>query len=99
MPNNIFIKNLSNKNPTKDLTEDDIKYKIPKITKKQNITVKVNNKVSFSKKNLPIIAGPNGVESRKLIFKVGEFLKKQGIKILRGHAYKPLHFPIDQKNI
>ena len=50
MPNNIFIKNLSNKNPTKDLTEDDIKYKIPKITKKQNITVKVNNKVSFSKK-------------------------------------------------
>ncbi len=97
MSKNIFINNLSNKNPTKDITQDDIKYKIPEITKKQNITVKVNNRVSFSKKNLPIIAGPNGVESRKLIFKVGEFLKKKGVKILRGHAYKPLTFPYRSK--
>ena len=50
MSKNIFINNLSNKNPTKDITQDDIKYKIPEITKKQNITVKVNNRVSFSKK-------------------------------------------------
>ena len=29
---NIFVKNLSNKEPTKDITEDDIKYKIPLIS-------------------------------------------------------------------
>ena len=68
MPKNLFINNLSNKNPTKDLTQDDLKYKIPKITKKQNVKIKISKKISFSKKNLPIIAGPNGVESRKLIF-------------------------------
>ncbi len=97
MSKNIFIKNLSNKNPTKDITLDDIKYKIPLITKKQNINIKINNKISFNKNNVPIIAGPNGVESRKLIFNVANFLKKKGIKILRGHAYKPLTFPYRSK--
>jgi len=97
MRQKLFIRNLSNKNPTKDLTEDDLKFKIPKITRKKNIVVKLNNQVSFSKNNLPIIAGPNGVESRKLIFKVASFLKKKGIKILRGHAYKPLTFPYRSK--
>ena len=31
----IFVKNLSNKQPTKDITDDDIKYKIKKITSKK----------------------------------------------------------------
>ncbi len=97
MKNKLFIKNLSNKNPTKDITKDDIIYKIPKITKKKQVVVKINNEISFSKKNLPIIAGPNGVESRELIFNVARFLKKKGIKILRGHSYKPLTFPYRSK--
>ena len=54
MSKNIFINNLSNKNPTKDITQDDIKYKIPEITKKQNITVKVNNRV-FQKKTCQLL--------------------------------------------
>jgi len=94
---NVYVKRLSNKNPTKDITIDDIKYKIPRITSKKKITVKINNKVSFSEKSIPIIAGPNGVESRKLIFSVASFLKKKGIKILRGHAFKPLTFPYRSK--
>lgn len=92
-----FVKNLSNKNPTKDITHDDIKYKIPKITSNKNVSVKVTDKIIFNKRNLPIIAGPNGVESRELIFNVAKFLKKKGIKILRGHAYKPLTFPYRSK--
>ena len=92
-----FVKNLTNKQPTKDITEDDIKYKIPLITSKKNVEVKINNKVSFKKSTLPIIAGPNGVESRKLIFNVGKLLKKNKIHILRGHAYKPLTFPYRSK--
>ena len=78
---NIYIKNLSNKQPTKDITPDDIKFKIPKITANKKISVKINNKITFNDINVPIIAGPNGVESRKLIFNVAQFLKKKGVKI------------------
>ena len=93
----IFVKNLSNKQPTKDITDDDIKYKIKKIKSKKKVKVIVGGEIEFSEKTLPIIAGPNGVESRKMIFNVAMFLKKQGIKILRGHAYKPLTFPYRSK--
>ena len=48
----------------------DIKYqKLPK----KKIIVKVNNDIIFSPKNIPIIAGPNGVESRELIFRLQSF--------------------------
>ena len=59
--------------------------------------MRIGNDIVFSEKHLPIIAGPNGVEGRKMIFTVAKFLKKQGIKILRGHAYKPLTFPYRSK--
>ena len=97
MQKSLFVKNLSNNQPTKDITIDDIKYKIPKITSKKKIIVKVNKKVSFFEGNIPIIAGPNGVESRELIFKVGKKIKLLGLNILRGHAYKPLTFPYRSK--
>ena len=90
---NRFIKNLTNKQPTKDITSDDLKYKIPLITSKKNIEVKIDKKTVFNNESIPIIAGPNGVESRELIFKVGKLLKKNKIRILRGHAFKPLTFP------
>ena len=84
---------LSNKEPTKDITKDDLNYKLPKVTSKKEVKVKVSKDIIFSKKTLPIIAGPNGVESRELIFKIAKYLRKLGIKIIRGHAYKPLTFP------
>ncbi len=95
--NKLFVKNLSNSQPTKDITGDDIKYKLKKITSKKKINVRIGKDIVFSEKHLPIIAGPNGVEGRKMIFTVAKFLKKQGIKILRGHAYKPLTFPYRSK--
>ncbi len=96
MKNN-FVKNLSNRQPTKDITIDDLKYKIPKITSKNKISVKIKKNIIFSEKNLPIIAGPNGVESRELIIKVAKMLKKNKLNILRGHAFKPLTFPYRSK--
>ena len=51
----------------------------------------------LEKKNIPIIAGPNGVESKNLMHKVAKILKKNDIKIIRGHAYKPLTFPYRSK--
>ena len=97
MKKKLYIKNLSNKQPTKDITLDDIKYKLPKSTSQKKIQVKVSDNIIFSSNNIPIIAGPNGVENRKLIFNVAKFLKKVGVKIIRGHAYKPLTFPYRSK--
>ncbi len=66
-------------------------------TSKRKIQVDVGNGVIFGKKQIPIIAGPNGVESLKLMHQVAKCLKKNGLKIIRGHAYKPLTFPYRSK--
>lgn len=97
MKKNIFIKNLSNKNPTKDITLDDQKNKLMISTAKKKIIVNIGDGVVFGKKNIPIIAGPNGVESIKLMHQVAKCLKKNGLNIIRGHAYKPLTFPYRSK--
>lgn len=89
----IFIKGLNNRQPTKDITLEDIKFKLKLCTQKKEKRIIIRQDIVFSKNSLPVIAGPNGVENRNLIFNVAKFLKKQGIKILRGHAYKPLTFP------
>ena len=91
------IKNLTNKEPTKDITSDDIKYKLPLSTSKKKREVKISNNISFGGKNLPVIAGPNGVENKKLMIDVAKNLKKNKIHIIRGHAYKPLTFPYRSK--
>ncbi len=91
------IKNLTNKEPTKDISSDDIKYKLPLSTSKKKREVKISKNISFGGKNLPIIAGPNGVENKKLMIDVAKNLKKNKIHIIRGHAYKPLTFPYRSK--
>ena len=48
---NLFIKNLSNNQPTKDITQDDIKNKIFRSTSKKEVIIKISDKVIFSKKN------------------------------------------------
>lgn len=95
--NKFFVKNLTNKYPAKDITEDDIKFKLKKICNKKKRVIKINSKVSFGKKTLPIIAGPNGVESRSSFSKVVNFLKKNKVNCIRGHAFKPLTFPYRSK--
>ena len=95
--NKFIVKNLSNKFPTKDITEDDKKNKLMLSTAKKPVTVDIGNGIIFGGKKIPIIAGPNGVESKKLMLSVGKFLKKNGVNILRAHAYKPLTFPYRSK--
>ena len=91
--------NLSNKEPTKDISKDDIKNKIPLATSKKLKKVKISNDIVFGSNQIPIIAGPNGVENFELMVKVAKQLKKNKIKIIRGHAYKPLLFHTDLKCI
>ena len=45
------------------------------------------------KSPLLIIAGPCAIESREQIFKTAHFLKKLGVPVLRGGAYKPRTSP------
>jgi len=45
------------------------------------------------KSPLLVIAGPCAIESREQIFKTAYFLKKLGIPVLRGGAYKPRTSP------
>ncbi len=89
----LTVKNLSNKNPTKDISLDDKINKLKISTSKKRRIVNISKNLVFGEKNIPIIAGPNGVESKKLMVDVAKQLTKLNIKILRGHAYKPLTFP------
>ena len=93
----IFVKNLTNKQPTKDITLDDKKNKLPLSTSKIKRIVDLGDGVKFGEKNIPVIAGPNGVESHSLMVDVAKILIKNKIKIIRGHAYKPLTFPYRSK--
>ena len=40
MKKSLHVKNLSNKQPTKDITIDDLRYKIPLVTKKKKFVLK-----------------------------------------------------------
>ena len=88
---------LSNKEPTKDISKDDIKNKIPLVASKNLKKVKISKDIIFGSNQVPIIAGPNGVGKLELMVKVAKQLKKNKIKIIRGHAYKPLTFPYRSK--
>jgi 3-deoxy-7-phosphoheptulonate synthase len=50
--------------------------------------VRIGGKSSFA-----IIAGPCAIEDRAQIFKTARFLKKRGVAVLRGGAYKPRTSP------
>jgi len=89
----IFVKNLSNKFPSKDITEDDIFNKLKIICNKKKRSVKIKNNLIFDKKNIPIIAGPNGVDNKDLMEGVIKFLLSCNVNIIRGHVFKPLTFP------
>ena len=95
--NKRLVRNLSNKFPSKDITLDDQQNKLRLSTSKRKITVNIGDGIVFGNKKIPIIAGPNGVESKNLMVMISKFLVKNKIKILRGHAYKPLTFPYRSK--
>ncbi len=88
-----------NKSPGKDINHDDIKNKIPLVAKKNKKHFsKINIAgVTFGGKKIPIFAGPNTVENKKLIFDIAKNVKKIGASFLRGGAFKPLTFPYRSK--
>ncbi len=90
---------MDNKFPGKDISLEDIKTKFPLVAKK-NKHHKTRFKISgveFGPNTIPIFAGPNMVESKKLILDVAKNVKTIGANFLRGGAFKPLTFPYRNK--
>lgn len=86
---------IENKLPGKDVSAEDLQTKFPLVAKKDS-NHKSKFKVSgieFGGDLIPIFAGPNMVESKKLIEDVAFNVKKLGAHFLRGGAFKPLTFP------
>ena len=89
---------MENKFPGKDITEDDLKDKFPlSSSKNKKKIVKISKDISFGLSDVPIIAGPNTLENKDMIFKCCELLEKKKIKMLRAGIYKPLTFPYRSK--
>lgn len=86
---------IENKFPGKDISEDDIKNKFPLAAKKNNNHKSILNinGHNIGGNDLVIFAGPNMVESEKLIIETAKNVKKSGAHFLRGGAFKPLTFP------
>jgi len=86
---------IENKFPTKDISEEDIKTKFPLVAKKNALHKSkfTISDVEFGGNLVPVFAGPNMVESEKLILDCAKNVKKSGAHFLRGGAFKPLTFP------
>jgi len=86
---------IQNKAPGKDVSAEDMKEKFPLASKKndKHFSKFEVSGVPFGDTLIPIMAGPNMVESEELIVKTAINVKKSGGHFLRGGAFKPLSFP------
>ena len=86
---------IQNKAPGKDVSAEDMVEKFPLVSKTNSAhysKFEVSG-VPFGDSLIPIMAGPNMVESEELIVKTAINVKKSGAHFLRGGAFKPLSFP------
>ena len=86
---------IQNKAPGKDVSVEDMVEKFPLASKKNNTHFSKFDigGIPFGDSLIPIMAGPNMVESEKLIVETAINVKKAGAHFLRGGAFKPLSFP------
>jgi len=86
---------IENSFPCKNISDCDIREKFPPVSKssrRSNTSFEVCG-VEFGSELIPIMAGPNMVESEELILDVASSVKTSGAHFLRGGAFKPLTFP------
>ena len=84
---------MNNKLPGKDISSEDLITKIPLAASKGKTKPVTFAGVSFGADDVPIVAGPNTVESEEMIVDIALRVKASGAKVLRGGAFKPLSFP------
>lgn len=68
-------------------------FKLASRTFKPSPSVYDINGARIGDNNFCVIAGPCAVETRQQVFETAYFLKEEGIKFLRGGAYKPRTSP------
>lgn len=61
--------------------------------KRENTEFEMPNGVKVGGKKIVVMAGPCSVESREMLFRIAERVKKAGATFLRGGAYKPRTSP------
>jgi len=86
---------LDNKFPGKDVSHEDLLSKFPLAAAKSvghRSSFDVEG-IIFGSDTIPVMAGPNMVESEQLILDVALNVSKYGASFLRGGAFKPLTFP------
>ena len=86
---------IQNKAPGKDVSVEDMAEKFPLASKKNSSHFSKFDVggIPFGDSLIPIMAGPNMVESEKLIVETAINVKRAGAHFLRGGAFKPLSFP------
>ena len=86
---------IQNKAPGKDVSAEDMKEKFPLVSKRSNAHFSKFEVagIPFGDNLIPVMAGPNMVESEELIVETAINVKKSGAHFLRGGAFKPLSFP------
>ncbi|WP_269625326.1 3-deoxy-7-phosphoheptulonate synthase [Prochlorococcus marinus] len=86
---------IDNSTPGKDISLSDIQSKFPLASKKNHdhFSSFLIAGVQFGRGFCPVFAGPNMVESEKLIKDIAINVKNSGASFLRGGAFKPLTFP------
>ena len=86
---------IQNKAPGKDVSVEDMAEKFPLASKKNDTHFSKFDVsgIPFGDSLIPIMAGPNMVESEELIVETAINVKKAGAHFLRGGAFKPLSFP------
>ena len=86
---------IENKFPGKDISAEDIKSKIPLAAKRsaEHVSTVTIGSEKIGNGNVAIFAGPNMVESEKMIVETAKAVKRSGANFLRGGAFKPLTFP------
>jgi 3-deoxy-7-phosphoheptulonate synthase len=79
----------------KDISESDLKDRLPLVAKRaedHRSVVEVGS-TSVGGNRLAMIAGPCAVESREQVLDIARNVKRLGATMLRGGAFKPLTFP------
>ncbi|GAB4174612.1 MAG: hypothetical protein OHK0024_11450 [Thalassobaculales bacterium] len=86
---------IENKAPGKDVTPEDMETKFPLAAKKSpdHVSRFTVAGVEFGGPLIPVMAGPNTVETEELIVATARAVKQAGAHFLRGGAFKPLSFP------
>jgi 3-deoxy-7-phosphoheptulonate synthase len=83
-----YKKIYNNYNPD-NILEEDKAHKFLDETR----SIKIDGKKSFNKSSFEIIAGPCSVENKSQMEEIGNALKEQNVKYIRGGAYKPRTSP------